>query len=211
MKLKWFFSLLNILAVGLILVSLLALLMVVLTPPGQVPQVMGFSLLRVLSGSMEPEIPEQSMLLIRATEPEALAVGDIISFFSPDPSLNGALNTHRIAAIVQAEGDLEFVTKGDANFLEDPQRVSASRVVGKVIFVCPWLGKVIHLVSNPLIFGGAILLPLLLMLIGNLVAAMKSAARLAKEEEEAAIRQALENLRSTAAPGPDREEKGGNP
>ena len=40
---------------------------------------------------------------------------------------------------------------------------------------------------------------------------MKSAARLAKEEEEAAIRQALENLRSTAAPGPDREEKGGNP
>ena len=111
MKLKWFFSLVNILAVGLILVSLLALLMVVLTPQGQVPQVMGFSLLRVLSGSMEPEIPEQSMLLIRATEPEALAVGDVISFFSPDPSLNGALNTHRIAAIVQAEGDLEFVTK----------------------------------------------------------------------------------------------------
>ena len=66
---------------------------------------MGFSLLRVLSGSMEPEIPEQSMLLIRATEPEALAVGDVISFFSPDPSLNGALNTHRIAAIVQTEGD----------------------------------------------------------------------------------------------------------
>ena len=196
MKLKWFFSLVNILAVGLILVSLLALLMVVLTPQGQVPQVMGFSLLRVLSGSMEPEIPEQSMLLIRATEPEALAVGDVISFFSPDPSLNGALNTHRIAAIVQAEGDLEFVTKGDANLIEDQYPVDESRVVGKVLFVSTRLGKLLHLISNPLVFGLAVLLPLVLILVGNLVSALKSAARLAKEEEEAAVRQALEELKA---------------
>ena len=210
MKFKWFFSFINILSVSLITTSLFALLMVVLTPSGQVPQVMGFSLLRVLSGSMEPEIPEQSMLVIRETDPEKLQVGDVISFFSPDPSLNGALNTHRIVRVEREDGELQFVTKGDANLLEDRQCVSASRVVGKVIFVCPWLGKVVSLVSNPLVFGAAILLPLLLMLIGNLVGAMKSAAKLAKEEEEAAIRQALESL-NTGSPAPEREEKRGNP
>ena len=42
----------------------------------------------------------------------------------------------------------------------------------------------------------AVLVPLVLILVGNLVSALKSAARLAKEEEEAAVRQALEELKA---------------
>ena len=45
-------------------------------------------------------------------------------------------------------------------------------------------------------FGLAVLVPLVLILVGNLVSALKSAARLAKEEEEAAVRQALEELKA---------------
>lgn len=196
MKCKWFFSLINIIAICLIAVSLFVLLAVVLTPSGQVPQVMGFSVLRVLTGSMKPEIPEDSMLLIQKTDPAALEVGDVISFFSPDPSLNGALNTHRIVGIAEVDGSLQFTTKGDANLVEDQYPVDESRVVGKVVFVSAKLGTVIRLVSNPLVFGLVVLLPLVLMLIANLVSALKSAARLAREEEEAAVRQALEELKT---------------
>lgn len=196
MKFKWFFTLLNACAILLIAASLFVLLTVVMTPSEQVPQVMGFSILRVLTGSMEPAIPEGSVLLIRRTDPETLREGDVISFFSPDPSLDGALNTHRIQQVV-SEGDrLQFVTKGDANFLEDQQMVDAQRVVGKVIFVSPALGKLVRLVSNPLVFGLAILLPLAGMLIANLVRALKSAAALARKEEEEAVRQALEAIKS---------------
>lgn len=196
MKCKWFFTLINSCAILLIVASLFVLLTVVMTPSGQVPQVMGYSILQVLTGSMEPAIPEGSMLLIRETDPETLQPGDIISFFSPDPSLNGALNTHRIQQVA-AEGDtLEFITKGDANFLEDQQPVAAQQVVGKVIFISPTLGKFVRLISNPLVFVLVILLPLAVMLIANLVRALRSAAQLAKEEEEEAVRQALEALKN---------------
>lgn len=196
MKRNWILTLVNSIAIVLIAASLFVLLAVVLTPSGQVPQVMGYSMLRVLTGSMEPEIPEQSMLLVRQTDPETLEVGDIISFFSPDPTLNGSLNTHRIARIESDGSSLRFVTKGDANVLEDQQAVDARQVVGKVVFVSPLLGKLVSFVSNPLVFGLVILLPLAAMLIGNLVGAVKSAAKLAKEEEEAAVRQALEDIKA---------------
>ena len=196
MKFKWFFTFINCCAIVLIVASLFVLLTVVMTPSGQVPQVMGFSILQVLTGSMEPTIPEVSMLLIQETDPKSLQPGDIISFFSPDPSLDGALNTHRIQQVV-AEGDtLEFITKGDANFLEDQQPVAAEQVVGKVIFISPTLGKFVRLISNPLVFGLAILLPLAAMLIANLVRAMRSAVQLAKKEEEEAVRQALEAMKN---------------
>lgn len=196
MKSKWFFSLINIAAICLIAMSIFVLLTVVLTPAGQVPQVMGFSVLRVLTGSMKPEIPADSMLLIQKADAASLQVGDVISFFSPDPSLNGALNTHRIVDIAEADGSLQFTTKGDANLIEDQYPVDESRVVGKVIFVSTRLGKLLRLISNPLVFGVAVLVPLVLILVGNLVSALKSAARLAKEEEEAAVRQALEELKA---------------
>ena len=157
---------------------------------------MGFSVLRVLTGSMKPEIPEDSMLLVQKADAASLQVGDVISFFSPDPSLNGALNTHRIVDIAEADGSLQFTTKGDANLIEDQYPVDESRVVGKVIFVSTRLGKLLRLISNPLVFGLAVLVPLVLILVGNLVSALKSAARLAKEEEEAAVRQALEELKA---------------
>lgn len=196
MKNKWFFSLINIAAICLIAMSIFVLLTVVLTPAGQVPQVMGFSVLRVLTGSMKPEIPEDSMLLVQKADAASLQVGDVISFFSPDPSLNGALNTHRIVGIAEVDGSLQFTTKGDANLIEDQYPVDESRVVGKVLFVSTQLGKLLRLISNPLVFGLAVLLPLVLILVGNLVSALKSAARLAKEEEEAAVRQALEELKA---------------
>ena len=196
MKFKWFFTFINCCAIVLIVASLFVLLTVVMTPSGQVPQVMGFSILQVLTGSMEPTIPEGSMLLIQETDPKSLQPGDIISFFSPNPSLDGALNTHRIQQVV-AEGDtLEFITKGDANFLEDQQPVAAQQVVGTVIFISPTLGKFVRLISNPLVFGLAILLPLAAMLIANLVRAMRSAVQLAKKGEEEAVRQALEAMKN---------------
>lgn len=196
MKCKWFFTLINVCAIVLIAASVFVLLTVVLTPAGQVPRVMGFSILRVLTGSMEPEIPEDAMLLVRQTAPETLKEGDIISFFSPDPMLDGALNTHRIVRVESVNGKLHFTTKGDANLAEDQRTVSEDGVVGKVVFVSTRIGKLVRLVSNPLVFGLAILLPLAIMLVSSLVSALRSAILLARKEEEEAVRQALEDLKT---------------
>ena len=195
MKIRWIFKLFNVAAILLILVSLFVLLSVVLTPAGQVPRVLGYSVFWVMTGSMEPEIPEKSLLVVKKTPPEEIAPGDVISFFSPDPALQGAVNTHRVVRIEEEEGRFLFFTKGDANIIEDIYPVEDSLLVGTVVFKSGVLGVVVSLLSSPLAFGAIILLPLLVILLTNLYRAVRIAADIAKKEEEAAVRQALEEIK----------------
>lgn len=196
MKKKWIFKLFNAVAIALILVSVFVLLSVVLTPAGQVPQVLGYSVFRVMTGSMEPEIREDSLLVVKKTPPEDIVPGDIISFFSPDPMLEGAVNTHRVARIEKENGRTQFITKGDANVIEDIYPTDASALVGRVVFQSYGLGKTVSLLSNPLVFGIIILLPLLVILLMNLYRAVRIAADIAKKEEEEAVRKALEEIKA---------------
>lgn len=196
MKTRWIFKLFNAAAIALILVSVFVLLSVVLTPAGQVPQVLGYSVFRVMTGSMEPEIREDSLLVVQKTPPEDIAPGDVISFFSPDPMLEGAVNTHRVVRIEKESGRIRFITKGDANVIEDTYPTDASALVGRVVFKSYGLGKAVSLLSNPLVFGIIILLPLLVILLMNLYRAVRIAADIAKKEEEEAVRKALEEIKA---------------
>ena len=196
MKKRWIFKLFNAAAIALILVSVFVLLSVVLTPAGQVPQVLGYSVFRVMTGSMEPEIREDSLLVVQKTPPEDIAPGDVISFFSPDPMLEGAVNTHRVVRVEKENGRIQFITKGDANVIEDTYPVDASALVGKAVFKSYWLGKTVSLLANPLVFGIIILLPLLIILLMNLYRAVRIAADIAKKEEEEAVRKALEEIKA---------------
>lgn len=196
MKNKWIFKLFNGAAIGLILVSVFVLLSVVLTPAGQVPQVLGYSVFRVMSGSMEPGIPENSLLIVKKTPPEEIAPGDVISFFSPDPVLEGAVNTHRVVRIEKENGRFLFVTKGDANLIEDVYFPNDSMLVGKAVFSSYRLGVLVSLLANPLVFGTIILLPLLVILLMNLFRAVRIAADIAKKEEEEAVRKVLEEIKA---------------
>ena len=196
MKTRWIFKLFNAAAIALILVSVFVLLSVVLTPAGQVPQVLGYSVFRVMTGSMEPEIREDSLLVVKKTPPKDIAPGDVISFFSPDPMLEGAVNTHRVVRIEREHGRIRFITKGDANMIEDTYPVDASALVGRAVFKSYALGKTVSLLSNPLVFGTIILLPLLVILLMNLYRAVRIAADIAKKEEEEAVRKALEEIKA---------------
>lgn len=196
MKTRWIFKLFNAAAIALILASVFVLLSVVLTPAGQVPQVLGYSVFRVMTGSMEPEIREDSLLVVKKTPPEDIAPGDVISFFSPDPMLEGAVNTHRVVRIEKENGRIQFITKGDANVIEDAYPTDGSALVGRVVFKSYGLGKTVRLLSNPLVFGTIILLPLLVIMLMNLYRAVRIAADIAKKEEEEAVRQALEEIKA---------------
>ena len=196
MKTRWIFKLFNAAAIVLIFVSVFVLLSVVLTPAGQVPQVLGYSVFRVMTGSMEPEIREDSLLVVKKTPPEDIVPGDVISFFSPDPMLEGAVNTHRVVRIEKENGRTQFITKGDANVIEDTYPTDASALVGRVVFKSYGLGKAVSLLSNPLVFGIIILLPLLVILLMNLYRAVRIAADIAKKEEEEAVRKALEEIKA---------------
>lgn len=100
---------------------------------GEVPDVFGFSILHITTGSMEDEIMENSYVLIRKCDADDVGEDDIITFYSPDPSIYGMLNTHRIVSVKEENGERVFITKGDANLTEDTYPVPEERLVGRYV------------------------------------------------------------------------------
>lgn len=196
----------NALAVVVIVVAFLVLLRTVFTPAGQIPTFGGYGVMRTLTGSMEPEIPVHSLIVVKEVDPSDLAVGDVITFHSTDGALEGSLNTHRITGVSDQGGSLAFRTKGDANAAEDADLVPAANVVGRVVFVSAGLGVVVSLLTNPLVFFPFIVVPLIVLAVVEVVRVVKATREVARAEEEEALRLAVEALqRKRANEAADRE------
>jgi len=99
--------------------------------------------------------------------------------------------------VEETDDGLVFTTKGDANAVVDDYTVSGGDLIGVVVFSSLFLGKLVHLMSNPLIFFPLLILPLAALLLANLWSTVKLARQAAKEEEEAAIREIMEKRRAS--------------
>jgi signal peptidase len=98
----------------------------------------GHRLFVVGGASMDPAIPKGSLVIVRATVPAALTVGDVVTY-----QHRGATVTHRVASI-QEYGDARvFTTRGDANDAADPDPVTFDDRVGLVVAQLPVLGYLV--------------------------------------------------------------------
>lgn len=119
------------------------------------------NLYTIISPSMTPNIQVYDVVVTIKTDISKLKVGDIISYYSDNPAVNGLTITHRITQISKVGDEFAFKTKGDANKYEDEWTVRGSDVVGKVNFKIPQLGRVQFFLGSK---GGwliAILIPAL--------------------------------------------------
>ncbi len=102
----------------------------------------GIKLYAVQSGSMAPTIPAGSLVVSKLAD--NYHVGDAITFKAEKDRLiknPKFTTTHRIYDIKEtALGQIEYVTKGDANDAPDSQAVAEELVLGKTIFSIPLLG-----------------------------------------------------------------------
>jgi signal peptidase len=106
-----------------------------------VPVFVGFRALVVMSGSMEPAISTGSLVVVRRVPAESIAVGQVVSFVSPEGT--GQVITHRVQSVSRADGEVAVETKGDANTGSEKWSIGASGVVGRVVFHIPYLGYVL--------------------------------------------------------------------
>ena len=98
---------------------------------GKVPTVFGYSVINIISGSMEDEIPKDSYILIKEVDASEVSRGDVICFYSSDPRIYGLPNTHRVVEEpIVTEGGIEFVTKGDASAANDIYTAKGDRLIG---------------------------------------------------------------------------------
>lgn len=71
----------------------------------------------------------------------------------------------------------------------------AADVVGRVIFVSAGLGVVVSLLTNPLLFFPLIVMPLIVLLVLEIRHMVKTTQEVARAENEAALRAAVEQIR----------------
>ena len=123
--------------------------------------VLPYSVLWVLTDSMEDTIPARSYILVKRANPGEIEIGDIITFRSRDSALGGSLNTHRVIDIV---GDHDaFVTKGDrVGAAVDPQNVLPEDIQAVYVRNLPVLTFFGRVFTSPVGF----VICLLLMLAG---------------------------------------------
>ena len=184
---KTILKVINIVSVVIIGIALFVMLKVVLTPSGQSPSFLGYSIFRITSGSMEPTIHVDSLVVVKSVEDKEVKVDDVITFYSDDPALMGYPNTHRVVEIEEGSDRLFYVTKGDANVIADEYRADSKKLIGVVIFVSPLLGKAMRLLSNPLIFLPVIALPLVYILLSSIVDTIKIAKKISEEEDNSDV------------------------
>lgn len=140
-----------------------------------------YKTMRVLSGSMEPAIKTDSLIVVKKTNSENLEKGDIISFISSDPSLQGHINTHRIVEVVKSDNGTKFITKGDNNERNDIYTVKEENVIGKVIYHSYLLGVIFSFISKPQVFFLLITVPLILLIVSSIKSIVNNFKELANE------------------------------
>jgi signal peptidase len=106
----------------------------------------------VQSGSMEPSIFMGDIVVIH--QQNQYFKNDTVTFLSQDQRIV----THRIVNVLEKEGKISFITKGDANRTEDEEEMTVDQILGKVIFVVPKLGYFVAFTKS---LPGLILLILL--------------------------------------------------
>lgn len=118
---------------ALVISMILCLTVVVQVTTNGYVQIGGISLFRVVTGSMEPEIPVGSLLLCQETDIADIQEGEIICFRSKNPQIMGKIVTHRVVNVtLSGDGEVLLETKGDANLSADAEYVTASNLIGRV-------------------------------------------------------------------------------
>lgn len=106
-----------------------------------VPRAVGATPLAVLSSSMEPKYPIGTLVVIRPVPAADIQVGDVITY--QIESGKPAVATHRVIEKgFRHDGEVQFVTRGDANNVADAEPVREVQVRGRLWYAVPYLGYV---------------------------------------------------------------------
>lgn len=131
-----------------------------------VPSICGYSPLIVLSGSMETDIYTGDLIIVKKVDISSLKQGDVIAFYTDDA--RKTIVTHRIIEVVNEDGNIKFITKGDNNNTTDSGEVNSNLVVGKYQNIrFQGLGNVAIFLQTPTGMCIMISIPILILIIAQ--------------------------------------------
>ncbi|MBU1093287.1 MAG: signal peptidase I [Firmicutes bacterium] len=145
----------------------------------------GFKVFTIVSGSMEPDIMINDVVIDVKVKQEDLQVGDIITFYTYLLANNGTYIksevTHYIVGIEDVDGETVYRTHGATeddipydNWKDingNPTNITYDDIIGRVKFVIPNVGVVIVFMQN--IFRNPIMVLLIVVNIAIIVTVVK--------------------------------------
>ena len=119
--------------------------------------IFGYKSYIIKTNSMEPTIKINDVVITKKVQKSEIKVGDVITFFQ-----EGEVITHRITKI---DENGEYTTKGDNNNIEDTFKITYENIEGKHILTIPYLGAIVKMLDNKIVFLIITLIVLIFMLI----------------------------------------------
>ncbi|KYG27626.1 signal peptidase I SipW [Alkalihalobacillus trypoxylicola] len=139
-------KIINHFCTGLMLLFLMSMFILVISSratEGE-PNILGYQIKTVLSGSMEPEMLTGSLILIqKAEQKDRFTVGDVVTYRTAE----NVLITHRIIEVIN--NGQSYITKGDHNNGPDIEPVLSDNIVGKYTGITvPYVGYVTQFIQS---------------------------------------------------------------
>lgn len=107
-------------------------------------RLLGYRVLNIISGSMEPRYSVGDLIYVKEVDPATIQVGDVITFVLNEDLV---VATHQVVRIDTEKK--HFYTKGIANETEDAAPVHFNNLIGVPQFKISKLGYVSDFIQNP--------------------------------------------------------------
>lgn len=107
----------------------------------------GFKFLNILTGSMTPTMPVNTVVVVKKIPIDQVELGDVITFKMGDSNV-----THRVVEINNGGRNTVLYTQGDAAQNQGSRdTVTEDNFVGVVVFHIPYLGVLLNLIKDNII------------------------------------------------------------
>lgn len=160
---------------------------------GRAVRVFGKSVLKVVTGSMEPSIHVDDYIVVEKINASDVKKDDIISFYSEEEDIKGLLVTHRVISVNE---DGTFTTKGDANSTTDRLSIRPDQLCGKYVGRAKFFNWVKSFASAKKLLMLLVIIPLLaisLYEVKSLAKVMKQVEKEKAEDRDARIKKESED------------------
>lgn len=151
---------------------------------GEAPELFGYQIFRVSSGSMEPELMIGDVILVKDVEPTELYSGDTVTYKGEVGDFSDKFITHKLIADPElVDGEYVFHTKGIVSgALEDPLWYE-DQLVGLVVCKIPFINAVYNFFLQP--YGLIVFIAVIVALFGyELIALLISYKSSEYDEDE---------------------------
>lgn len=129
-----------------LIITILYNIIIKIKNPNESTGIFGINIFCIMSGSMEPKINVNDIVVIKKVKQNKIKQNDIITF-----QVNEETITHRIINIEEQNGEKIYTTKGDANNVPDSEKIVYNNIKGKYIFKIPKIGKILLILKKYLI------------------------------------------------------------